>query len=324
MQPYEQLEKQFGEWAGTPHAVACNSGTSALHLALEALALPRGSEVLVPDFTMIACARACTLAGLKPVFVDCTSELLLDPTKLIDAVTENTMAVMPVHIYGRQCGMTTIAAFAKHYDLYVIEDMAEAHGIDPHKDTHAACWSFYKNKIIAGEEGGLVSFQRAEIAKRAKSLRSLGFTEAHDFEHIPRGMNYRLANCQAELILKSLAKADQNLASRKRVETYYNEMIPAKWQMPNTRQVVWVYDFKPPIDNELTVEDLVQRMNHQGVAARHAFKPMSTQAEYRVLWTDQSRAYQASKQVMYLPVEPWMSVGDAADIVQVLVEAINR
>src|SRR5262249_3891926 len=157
------------------------------------------SHVLVPDFTMIACARAVTLAGLKPVFVDCDSSLLVD-LDCVESFYANRLPYVPtpvviaVHIYGRRVDMDKLHASVEGA-AWVVEDLAEAHGIRPHPDTKAACWSFYKNKLVAGEEGGAVWFEDTERAEKARMLRCQGFTESHDFYHIPRGHNYRLANC---------------------------------------------------------------------------------------------------------------------------------
>src|SRR5262245_15578515 len=103
MEAYQELEQALGRWVGNPNVVVCSSGTAALHLALEALPIPKGSLVLVPDFTMIACARAVTLAGLTPNFIDCGDDLLMDPTAAFLAAPADARAIMPVHVYGRRC-----------------------------------------------------------------------------------------------------------------------------------------------------------------------------------------------------------------------------
>ncbi|MCK9570792.1 DegT/DnrJ/EryC1/StrS family aminotransferase, partial [Candidatus Pacearchaeota archaeon] len=186
MEPYQELEFRFGEWIGNPNTVACSSGTAALHLALEALQLPIHSCVMVPEFTMVACARAVTMAGLHPIFIDCGDDLLLDTKVMQSKTVRHQSAIMPVHIYGRRCSMKAIIDHAKTNNLAVVEDMAEIHGVNPHPESDAACWSFYKNKIVHGEEGGMVAFKEAKHADKARQLRSLGFTQAHDFAHIPR------------------------------------------------------------------------------------------------------------------------------------------
>ncbi len=324
MQAFEILEEEFGKWAGVQNVVACSSGTSALHLALEALQLPLGSEVLVPEFTMVACARAVTMAGLTPVFVDCLDDLLMDPSKLYEkwinitywGPSAKTKAIMPVHVYGRRCDMDSIIRLAKANDLKVIEDLAEAHGVPVHPQTDAACWSFYKNKIVAGEEGGAVAFKSKANADLARKLRSVGFTKHHDFLHHPRGFNARLSNANAELVLRSLKDVERDRVERRIVETWYSEIIPDEWKMPY-RDAVWVYDLRiPGLPN---VDAVVRYCNEHGVAARHGFKPMSQQPEYccESGWMNLN-AYKLSREVLYLPVYPDLTREDIEHNVETL------
>ncbi len=306
MESYERLEKNFGEWQGcnNPNTVACSSGTAALHLAIEALGLPLGSEIAIPDYTMVACARAVTLAGMVPVFVDCLNALLMD-VSLLSAYCGNVKTVMAVHIYGRRCDMRTIHKFASGVGIPVIEDMAEIHGLAPHPKTAAACWSFYRNKQIHGEEGGMVTFKDPTHAAKARCLRSLGFTPEHDFNHVPRGHNYRLANCLAELIDDSLDQVEINLVKRRHIEGWYNRYLRDYLKMPS-RDSVWVYDVR--INSKL-VPKVIARLNQEGIAARHGFRPMSTQEEYKNCRLVQRNnvARSISQEIMYLPVNENMT-----------------
>ncbi|MFA5056476.1 MAG: aminotransferase class I/II-fold pyridoxal phosphate-dependent enzyme [Opitutaceae bacterium] len=312
MDAYERLEKEFGEWIGNPNTVACNSGTAALHLALEALELRPESRVIVPEFTMVACARAVTMAGLEPVFVDCDDTMLLDPVLVERRAAQRIKAIMPVHIYGRRCNMTAIHATARYYDCRVVEDLAEAHGVRPHKDTDAACWSFYRNKIVAGEEGGMIAFKNPHHAKLAKKLRSQGFTAAHDFSHVPRGCNYRLANALASIILGSLHNVNENLRRRTRIEAAYNRAIPEQYRLPK-REACWVYDLRVPGMNAAQQSQIIANLNAAGVAARHAFKPMSSQQEYRKPHFH-LKANLFAREVFYLPADPTITEQQAAAI----------
>ena len=326
MQPYEQLEQEFGSWAGVKNVVACSSGTAALHLALEALQLPQGSAVLIPDFTMIACPRAATLAGFKPIFVDCGDDLLIDVESIEKALHLayglKIRAIMPVHIYGRRCNMERIARIAEAYGLYVIEDLAEAHGVPPHPASHAACWSFFSNKIIHGEEGGAVSFLEPWCEPLARELRCLGFTKKHDFMHTPRGHNYRLANLLATPIIDSLHEVKANTKARRIVEEWYNEFVPEEWHMPK-RDAVWVYDLRI-VGMRYPMQDyVVNYLNMQGIQARHGFKPCSKQPEYRDD-TESSKASLLSQEVIYLPVYPHMSNLEVRRIVETLEEVVQR
>lgn len=306
MEAYQELEKRFGEWTGcdNPNTVAVSSGTSALHVALEALELPQGSEIIIPDFTMVACPRAAVMAGLKPVFVDCGPDLLIDTSLLKYALRDKTKAIMAVHIYGRRCNMVAIHSFAGLHGLKVIEDLAEIHGVKPHTDTDAACWSFYRNKIIAGEEGGMIAFKSQHAEDRARSLRSLGFTPEHDFNHIPRGVNARMSNAHAELIIASLKAYEWNYQKRRVIESLYNSFIPLEWKMPK-RDAVWVYDILCP--RGIDTARLVKNLNEGGCAARLGFKPMSKQKEFYtkccVSEYGTSIASEMSQRIIYLPVD---------------------
>ena len=308
MEPYQELERDFGETIGNENCVAVSSGTAALHLSFETLK-KRGwndrARVIVPDFTMVACARAVTMANMVPAFVDCNDNLLMSMEML---PTWNVRAIMPVHIYGRVCDMNKVVSYAQTNQVAIVEDLAEAHGTLPHPETDAACWSFYKNKIIHGEEGGMIAFKKAEDADKARQLRSLGFTEAHDFQHIPRGCNYRLANALASLIIPSLREMSKNLEKRRQVEAWYDEMIPAEWRMPQ-RDVVWVYDLKLP--SGTSINAVIKQLNQDGIAARHSFKPMSMQEEYECHAENGKKmnpnARRLSQEVIYLPVTPDMT-----------------
>lgn len=303
MQAYERLEY---EWAAFNQLdpigmVACASGTAALHLALQAMRL-RG-EIIMPDYTMVACARAATLAGMTPVFVDCDSRLCLSTFPYsVEVERETIKAALPVHIYGRYCDMDYI--IKKALARRVVEDLAEAHGVRPHEDTDAACWSFYKNKIVAGEEGGAVWFRDPEHARHAKQLRSLGFTDAHDYTHVPYGHNYRMSDVHAELILRSLSNFHENVLRRRQAEAWYEEQCPAEWRMPE-RQAPWVYDIRIPGLTWLKQTEIVIALQRAGIAARFGFKPMTLQEEYascRKVGGENAR--RAGHEIIYLPLTP--------------------
>jgi perosamine synthetase len=196
--------------------------------------------------------------------------------------------------------------------LEVVEDLAEAHGVKPDPCSFAACWSFYKNKIVAGEEGGAVAFKDKGDADKARQLRSLGFTDAHDFDHVPRGHNYRMSNVHAELILDSLHLVNTNRAERHVIERWHDEAVPAEWKMP-PRDEAWVYDVRVP--NSIAA---IKELNANGIMARHAFKPMSQQAEFKTDRVPGARAWLASREVIYLPIHQMMSKGDVVKAIRVL------
>jgi perosamine synthetase len=320
LEPYQELEAQYSHWLrdSHPYTVACSSGTAALHLGLEALGLPLRRFVVVPEFTMIACARAVSLAGHRPVFVDCREDLNLNPEWLFWSTFD---VVMAVHMYGRLCDMEAI--HVKAGEKPVIEDLAEAHGCLPHPKTDVVCWSFYKNKIVAGEEGGMVAFRSKEHAERARSLRSLGFTENHNFLHIPRGHNYRMSNLHAHPILESLANVQSNIQKRFEVMSFYDRHIPEAWKMP-FRQVPWVYDLRLPPG--VSVEAVVDTLHERGVpGARCGFKCMSEQPEFQQIGNKDyqtTQAFEMSRRIMYLPIHTDMTETVVASHVSKLAEIV--
>ncbi len=315
----EALEARIGEWVGfaPSQVVACSSGTAALHLACEALELERGGEVLCPDYAMIACPRSLAMAGLEPVFVDCDEELLYDANTFDKAAAhKNVKGVLAVHTYGRYEGMDWLHSGVGAYDLGpVVEDLAEAHGLRPHPSTDAACWSFYKNKLVAGEEGGAVAFRDQGAADAARELRCLGFKAGQvGYVHRPRGMNYRLAPSLAKLVLAALdARAMATKLERVRsFEARLDAACPAEWKAP-VRPWPWVYDLRIPGLNFMRQALIVETLNKGGVAARPGFFPCSRQQEFQTspsYGTNQARL--ASQEVVYLPLtvpvdatDPW-------------------
>ena len=305
---HEHLEIKFGRWMGyePEQMVACSSGTAALHLALEAMNY-RHKSILIPNYTMIACARAAVMADAYPIWVDYRPDLLMNETFIPCLAIKNTKGIMAVHIYGRRCNMDAIHQLASPRGLQVIEDMAEIHGVKPHPATDAACWSFYKNKIVAGEEGGIVAFRNPDHAKIARELRCLGFTDSHNFVHRPRGCNYRLANILAGLIIESLSQVKTNLDRRREIEKLYYNKIPNQYWMP-PRDVCWVFDVRVPAKDRKRV---VAELNKQDIQARVGFTPMTQQPEFR---EDSIDLHSMISEVMYLPVHPNMTPIDVQRI----------
>lgn len=200
MQRYKKLEEEFSKFCGKKYAVALNSGTSALHLALLALGIGKGDEVLVPDFTFVACAFAVTYTGATPVFVDC-SNFTIDVDKIESKITYKTKAIMAVHLYGNKCNMERILDIAKKYNLKVIEDCSEHHAVEL-SESDVAIYSFQESKQIHCEEGGILVTNNKEIYDEVNMLKT--FYHTGDYYHHKVSFNYRMPESQAKLALKSL------------------------------------------------------------------------------------------------------------------------
>lgn len=216
---------------GARHAVLAPNGTLGLFLALLALDLPHGSEVLVPAFTFYASASAAVFAGLVPVFVDADPETFnLDVGSLESLVTERTSAIMPVHVYGHAAAIDQVVDFAWRHDLRVIEDAAQAYGVS-YKERHAGTWgdvgviSFFADKTITTGEGGVVLTNDGSVYERLRLLRNQGRPHSGTFIHEALGMNFRMTDLQCAVGLAQLRKLPTITAAKRRNHERYVENL---------------------------------------------------------------------------------------------------
>jgi dTDP-4-amino-4,6-dideoxygalactose transaminase len=226
----EAFEQSFATACGASHAVAVNTGTSALHLALLAAGIGPGDEVITVPMTFVATVAAILYAGATPRFVDIDPETgTLDPRALAAAVTPRTKAVMPVHLHGRLADMTAINTIAAQHGLTVIEDAAQAHLA--HQDGrpagslgHVGCFSFYpgKNLGACGEGGALVTNDPL-IARRARTLRDWGQEEK--YVHVMKGFNFRMDAIQGAVLGVKLRHLEAWTAARRRIATSYDRQL---------------------------------------------------------------------------------------------------
>jgi perosamine synthetase len=199
----QAFEREFSELVDGRHCIAVNSGTSALHLALVALGIGAGDEVVVPSFTFAATANAVRLAGAVPVFVDVDpQDFCLDVEAVRAAVTPRTRAVMPVHLYGHPASMPQLAALAEEHGLLVVEDAAQAHaasldGRPVGAWGDAACFSFYPTKNMTTGEGGLVTTPHDDVARTLRLLRNQGMERRYENEIV--GFNVRMTDVAAAI-----------------------------------------------------------------------------------------------------------------------------
>tara|TARA_R110000824_G_scaffold397940_1_gene601261 strand:- start:146 stop:1111 length:966 start_codon:yes stop_codon:yes gene_type:complete len=297
---YLELEKEFAKYIGVKGSISVSTGTAALHVALEALRLPEKSEIIIPQYTMIATAWAAYYARLVPVFIDCCDDLLIDISKIKQKISPKTRVIMVTHIYGRVVNMDEVMSLAKEYGLRVVEDAAEAHGCTWNNKMVGSydigCFSFYRNKIICGEEGGAVTSDDLDFLEIVKDMKSMSFGKSHNYMHMQIGFNYRMANSQASLIRDSLNNVQRNIAIRRKYALLYDSIIDKKYHMPR-RDVPWVYDIK--VENNT----IVNILRNKDIPARYGFKPVSTSAPFFEDATH-TKAYEKSKNIMYLPIGP--------------------
>jgi perosamine synthetase len=288
-----QFEEMFAEFCGTRYAIATSSGTTALHLALLALGIGPGDEVIVPTLTFIATANAVTYTGACPVFVD--SDPLtwnINPNLIEEAITLHTKAIMPVHLYGHPADMDPILQISGRHHLAVIEDAAEAHGAR-YKGRRVGgiadlgVFSFFGNKIFTTGEGGMVVTNRADLADKIRMLRNHGMSPMRRYWHPVLGYNYRLTNLQAAIGLAQLEKEEAMLSAKRRIAQAYTaglqevRGICLPPEAPWAFSVYWLYSILvDAVDFGHTRDDLMIRLQEQGIETRPLFPPIHTQPIY--------------------------------------------
>ena len=226
-----QFEENFSQYCGVRYGIAVSNGTTALHLALVALGIGEGDEVIVPDITFAATINAVLYTGATPVIVDIEEDSwCIDPDKIEKAITSNTKAIIPVHIYGQPCDMGRICKIADTYKLYIIEDCAEAHGAEfKNKKVGSfgiiSCFSFFGNKVITTGEGGMCVTDSEELNERMRLLRDHGMSRERKYYHEMVGFNYRMTNMQAAIGVAQLEHLDGILEWRSELEKRYCEIF---------------------------------------------------------------------------------------------------
>jgi perosamine synthetase len=283
-----EFESKWAAYCGAEHGVAVSNGTTALQVAMRALNLEPGSEVIVPSYTIISCVIAILEADCVPVLVDVEPDTWnLDLDQVEARITERTRAVMPVHMFGHAADMTRLMALAERHDLRIVEDAAEAHGAECNGRRvggigDLGCFSFYANKIITTGEGGMVVTSDAGLAERLRSLRNLCFRKDRRFLHTEIGHNYRLTNLQAAVGSAQADRIDDHIARKRRMARLYGERlqglpISLPVERPWARNVYWMYGLVLDDDVPFDAVGFAERLRSAGVDTRPLFLGMHEQ-----------------------------------------------
>lgn len=332
----ERFESEFAAFCGTRHAIACCNGTVALHLALLALGIGPGDEVLVPSFTYVASANAVTYTGALPVFVD--SEPVhwnLDPELVEAAITPRTKAILAVHLYGHPADMRALRAIAERHGLDLVEDAAEAHGAEVEGKRvgglgRVATFSFYGNKIMTTGEGGMVTTDDDELAGRARLLRGQGMDPERRYWFPIVGYNYRLTNVAAAIGCGQLERADELIEDRRRIAgTYAHLLAPhaerlgmqlaseSEW----ARHVHWIVCVRVPAARR---DGLMAFLGERRIDTRPFFPPMHRLPMYTGSEHAGGRSFPLAEELgaTGLNLPTYYGLGDA-DIERVAAEVVG-
>ena len=322
-----EFESRFARLCGAEHAIATSSGTTALHIALLAHGIGTGDEVITSPFSFIASANCALYVGARPIFADIEPDYFtIDPVKIEECITPRTKAVLPVHLYGQACDMDPILEIARKHKLAIIEDACQAHGAvykgRPVGSFGTACYSLYATKNITTIEGGMIVTNDAQVAERARLLRSHG--SPRTYEHVMLGYNMRTTDLNAAVGLVQLNKLQGWNSTRRENAAYLSAslgkipgVIPPKIR-EGCEHIFHQYTIRIP-----NRDTAAQKLREKGVGVGvHYPTPIHLQPLYKQLgYTDSLLvAETASREVLSLPVHPSLTRSDLDYIINMIKE----
>ena len=286
----KDFEKKFSTFVNCEYGITTTSGTTALHLACKTLGIEEGDQVLVSSSTNMACAFAVDYCGAIPIPIDIEKETWqMDVNKIEEKINEKTKAIMVVHLFGHPVDMDPVLKISEKHNLKIIEDCAEAHGVE-YKGKKVGsigdigAFSFFANKTITCGEGGMVVTNSKELAEKAKNLKNLSYGKVNKFIHDNIGFNYRLPNISAALGLGQFANIEKIFSGKKRIYSRYKKnlenvkgiKIPLvkDWA---TRYIMWVFNIYLDDNFPITRDELVKKLKEKNIETRNAFVPINKQ-----------------------------------------------
>jgi perosamine synthetase len=313
-----RFEEEFSTGFGRRFGVAVSSGTAALDVAVAALEIGQGDEVIMPTFTIISCAQSVVKAGGRPVLVDSNADTWnMDVSQIEEKITPHTKAIMVVHIYGMCVDMEPVLELADKYKLKVIEDAAQAHGQTYNGRPcgsfgDVSIFSFYPNKLVTTGEGGMVVTDDEALAERCRGLRNLCFQKGRRFVHEELGWNYRLTNLQAAVGVAQLEQLDGFVVRKRRMGVRYTELLDGvgDLQLPvagtdYAENIYWVYGILIDEKRHLDAAEVMSRLAEKRVGIRLFFWPMHEQPAFKKMGLFKQESYpvaeRLARQGFYLP-----------------------
>lgn len=323
-----RFESSFADYIGANHATTVSNGTVAIHLALEALGIGPGDEVIVPTLTYVASVNTIIQAGAIPVFVDSLEQSWqIDPQDVRRKITPRTKAVMAVHLYGLPCDMAALTAICKEHQLMLVEDCAEAFGTR-YEGQHAgtfgdiATFSFFGNKTITTGEGGMVVAKEKAVIEKAFHLKNQGVSQSREYWHDTVAYNYRMTNICAAIGLAQLEKCDEILEKKRQIAEWYKEgleNLPLQFheELPKTRHSFWMCSIA--VNDARARQPLRDYLKKADIETRPVFHPAHTMPHCA---TGQSFpvAESLGARGINLPSYPGLQRGDADRVVRTIQE----
>jgi len=318
------FEEAFADYVGVNHAVAVTNGTIALDLALKALKLDTGDEVIVPAFSFIATSNCVLFQGAKPVFADIDQKTFnINPSDVNEKVTAKTKALIPVHLFGQPARMGELKEIAQDHELYVIEDAAQSHGAEYNGQKTGTlgdigCFSFYATKNMTTGEGGMITTNNSKLARTIRLLRHHGQTEK--YHHTIIGYNYRMTELSAAIGLVQLKKLDERNEKRRKNAAKLDEGIEKihgltpPYVEEYAKHVFYQYVIRVEDDYPLERTKLADHLKETGIGtAVHYPMPIYKQPAYRKRGYDKTMCpvtEDSCRRVLSLPVHPAVNEKD--------------
>lgn len=320
-----QFEEEFAAYCGSAYGVSTSNGTTALHLAVHALGIGPGDEVIVPALTFVASANTVQYTGARPVFADVDAESwTISPDQVAALITPRTKAIMPVHLYGQMADMPALMEIAHVHKLWVIEDAAEAHGASM-DGQRAGSWgtigafSFFANKIITTGEGGMVLTNDTQLAARCRQLRDHGMPPERRYWHDEVGFNYRITNMQAAVGVAQMTRIDEVIRRKRAIAGQYTREladvpgITLATEGEGTFSVFWMVSALIDAPFPLSRDELVVALRQEGIDSRPFFHPLDTLPPYRSA-TPCPTALNLSRRGINLPSSPTLTPAQVSRI----------
>lgn len=327
-----KFEETFSRYCGTQYGIATSNGTTALHLALSALGIGEGDEVIVPDITFAATINAVIYTGATPVIVDIEEDSwCIDPLEIEKAITPQTRAIIPVHIYGQPCDMGKICEIASRNNIYIIEDCAEAHGAEWNNKRVGSfgiisCFSFFGNKVVTTGEGGMCITNSKELNDKMRILRDHGMSKERKYYHEVIGFNYRMTNLQAAIGTAQVERIDTILEWRIKLEEQYRQELSKiagvslqKNDLPNRKKIAWLVSI---LVDEVKRDKLLEVLKNNGVDVRAFFIPLSEMDIYKKYAKDCNISKKISKMGLNLPTTYEIKEKEVAKISALISSAV--
>jgi len=314
----KKFEMEFAAKVGRKYGVAVSNGSAALDTAVAALEVGQGDEIILPTFTIISCAASIIRNGATPVLVDSDPDTWnMEVSQIEEKITENTRAIMIVHIYGLPVDIDPVLALAKKYGLKIIEDSAEMLG-QTYKGRPCgsfgdiSTFSFYANKIVTTGEGGMIVVNDDELADRCRSLRNLCFKPEKRFLHEALGWNFRMTNLQAAVGLAQLERLDNSIQRKRRNGEKITELLAGipgiKLPVPHTNyaeNIYWIYGILLSEDVMPDAEQIMFNLKNKRIGTRPFFWPMHEQPVFKKMGLFAGESYPVAENLarkgFYIP-----------------------